>query len=484
MITKFHLSFEHDKATLGGLGVVTTQMLQAERRSLLSPPSVITPYYSAIFKDSVKADRHYKINHIYNYAEISSTVHLINRNGISHYMIEAEGKYCYMFAGNNCESIYEDTANNRLIERILFFCSAAAAFINTQPSCVLFIHEWHMALTTMLLHKIYRNIRSKSIFIAHVANADCGAINTDILKSVGINIKNSNIALKSIGLQYAHHVVAVSASFLAECLNYQHDNPLIDSVRKWFNLCRFQKNNVSVIANGIDTRDYQISTKMLADPYNIDERKRELKVKIRDNLKFISVNEPLVLFIGRFSSEKGIAKFKDLLHLSERRISFFAIGRGQCPELNVARAHYFYKTLITNDADVQLKYLAILRAAADFCFIPSLRESFGLVSVEALLHGSVIIGTDCGGLGDILKDLTLTNNGSSGNAFIYDHSDNLDASPRSFQSCVTNFITYWYTSTSAQRHSIQARLIEEAKQYDWLADNGSLDKYQKLSLSL
>jgi glycosyltransferase involved in cell wall biosynthesis len=55
----------------------------------------------------------------------------------------------------------------------------------------------------------------------------------------------------------------------------------------------------------------------------------------------------------------------------------------------------------------QRKWLIYFRAAADFVYVPSVTESFGLVAAEGLMFGSSVISTGTGGLAEFLVDRQL-----------------------------------------------------------------------------
>ena len=53
---------------------------------------------------------------------------------------------------------------------------------------------------------------------------------------------------------------------------------------------------------------------------------------------------------------------------------------------------------------LDISQLRGLYSSADVCVVPSRREPFGLVAVEALACGSTVVATNQGGLPDIIND--------------------------------------------------------------------------------
>jgi glycogen synthase len=65
----------------------------------------------------------------------------------------------------------------------------------------------------------------------------------------------------------------------------------------------------------------------------------------------------------------------------------------------------YQETLIIIPDERRQKLMGnMIRAAADWAFVPSIRESFGLVAAEGLLFGAAIISTGAGGLKEFLID--------------------------------------------------------------------------------
>jgi glycogen synthase len=119
-------------------------------------------------------------------------------------------------------------------------------------------------------------------------------------------------------------------------------------------------------------------------------------------------DEPLFLFIGRFSYDKGVSHVVALVHhLAELRARLVMMGQHNTfPKerlLTARRNHPSYFQLI-DDSDTQDRMGMVVRMAADFSFMPSFTESFGLVAVEALLFGSWVVTSAVGGLKEFLKD--------------------------------------------------------------------------------
>ena len=122
----------------------------------------------------------------------------------------------------------------------------------------------------------------------------------------------------------------------------------------------------------------------------------------------IKLRERLVLFVGKLAHFKGIDVLIDAARLyeSERpgEIVTIIAGDGELSEdlRKQARDYGLKGTFFLGHLDIS--QLRGLYSIADVCIVPSRREPFGLVAVEALACGSVVVATNQGGLPDIIND--------------------------------------------------------------------------------
>ncbi|KAI7864849.1 hypothetical protein BDF14DRAFT_1731541 [Spinellus fusiger] len=132
------------------------------------------------------------------------------------------------------------------------------------------------------------------------------------------------------------------------------------------------------------------------------------------------MTRPLVLYVGRFQYNKGLAMFEQAM-TSFVKHNMRLVIIGQPNNYPLARlevlVHRFpdHSILLSTPQD-QDQWLVHYRAAADFVFVPSLTESFGLVAVEGLSFGAAVISTGVGGLKEFLVDRTA---GDKHNAFLF-----------------------------------------------------------------
>ena len=120
------------------------------------------------------------------------------------------------------------------------------------------------------------------------------------------------------------------------------------------------------------------------------------------------LHKRLVMFAGKLAHFKGVDILLDAARLyeGERPGEIVTVIAGD-GELS-AQLHKQMKDLALKDVhfmgSLDIAQLRLLYSSADVCVVPSRREPFGLVAVEALACGSAVIATNQGGLPDIIND--------------------------------------------------------------------------------
>ncbi|KAG2225401.1 hypothetical protein INT45_010037 [Circinella minor] len=160
------------------------------------------------------------------------------------------------------------------------------------------------------------------------------------------------------------------------------------------------------------TKEYIMSAKDRAKKYLI-RRKR---------LSEEDLDRPVVLFVGRFQYNKGLEIFDEACqYFVKQNMKFVIIGQRNNYPLEWVKAlqeRYPDNVIVMSTAQQQRQWSIYYRAAADFVFVPSLTESFGLVAAEGLLFGSPVISTGAGGLKEFLLDRPSDHNASKTNVHV------------------------------------------------------------------
>ena len=161
-------------------------------------------------------------------------------------------------------------------------------------------------------------------------------------------------------------------------------------VREIFKSC---KDKTVFMRNGYDPETFY------PDPISKEQVFEKVDIKLLD--KF-------VMFAGKLAHFKGIDVLIDAARLYETdnpgRITTIIAGAGelsaalrqQAKNLNLSNVHFL--------GHMDIGLLRNLFSTADVSIVPSRREPFGLVAIEALACGTPVIATNQGGLPDIIND--------------------------------------------------------------------------------
>ena len=145
--------------------------------------------------------------------------------------------------------------------------------------------------------------------------------------------------------------------------------------------------------NGYDTGRFY------PEPVPRDKIEKEFDIKIKDKL---------VLFVGKLAHFKGVDILIEALRLYETKhpgeITAIIAGDGelatalkkQAKDSNLNDLHFM--------GHLNSTQLRELYSTADVSMVPSRREPFGLVAIEALACGCPVIATNQGGLTDIINN--------------------------------------------------------------------------------
>lgn len=161
--------------------------------------------------------------------------------------------------------------------------------------------------------------------------------------------------------------------------------------------CALASPNVTVIPNGIDGASWP----------------RLDRIEARRSLG-IPVDEFRVTCLGRVAPEKGTHVFVRAVALARQQIPLVADAIGSLSgAFGDSEAITPYAAKVRDTAPAvqfhgfihrDLPEYRLRLAAADAVIVPSITEPFGLVVLEALACGAWVIGSDVGGIRDVLAD--------------------------------------------------------------------------------
>jgi len=126
---------------------------------------------------------------------------------------------------------------------------------------------------------------------------------------------------------------------------------------------------------------------------------------------------------------------------------------------------------IVDREEEQARVGIFLRAAADFSFVPSFFEAFGLVAAEGLLFGCTVLSTGVGGLQDFLIDRKEPKDGFF-NAFLFSVHDK-----GTFAEAARDAVNFLNSLDSEAKERHMGAMVEKGLSMAWQTPKGPLDQY-------
>jgi len=178
---------------------------------------------------------------------------------------------------------------------------------------------------------------------------------------------------------------------------------------------------------------------------------------MRDRLSQGHPDDPLLIYVGRLSAEKGIDRIKPVLEaIPHARLAL--VGDGP-----------YREELETLFADLPVNFVGYLQgtdlgsayASADAFVFPSLTETLGLVVLEAMAAGCPVIAANAGGIPDIVTD--------GENGFLFDPNQDNGAIEA----------THRLLANQLEREKLRRRARQEAERWGWAAATRQLQGYYR-----
>jgi glycosyltransferase involved in cell wall biosynthesis len=167
---------------------------------------------------------------------------------------------------------------------------------------------------------------------------------------------------------------------------------------------------------------------------------------------------PLLLYVGRISPEKSIEKLRPVLDaFPDLRLAL--VGGG--PQQKRMREYFAGKNVFFAGY-LKGRPLAEAMASVDALVLPSQTETLGLVLLEAMAAGTVVIGAKAGGIPDVIQD------GETG--FLFDPAQ---------EESLTNVIGQ-LLANPAEAQTVRLRARRQTEEWNWAAATRELKAaYQK-----
>ncbi|MGH7813653.1 MAG: glycogen synthase [Candidatus Binataceae bacterium] len=338
----------------------------------------------------------------------------------------AGGRRCFFIEPHSRENFFHRPGTYGYADdalRFAFFSKAALEFMlkaNKRPD-VIHCHDWQTGLLPVLLFEIYKNHGmpdQRVCFTIHNFRHQ-GQIDAGILTATGLgrpdyyfhydrlrdNFNHKLLNFTKAGIVYSNFVTTVSPHHAWEAIYTDQNFGLGHTL--WLHRAKF-----GGVLNGIDYNvwnpeiDPLIARRYTADSIDLKyDNKRALRERLwlRDGFK------PIVAYVGRLDSQKGVHLVRHALFYSLRNgAQFVLLGASPDPAIN-AQFQQLKRELNDNpDCHLELRFdpelSHLIYAGADLLVAPSNYEPCGLVQMIALRYGTVPIVRAVGGFTDTIFD--------------------------------------------------------------------------------
>ncbi len=276
---------------------------------------------------------------------------------------------------------------------------------------VIHANDWQTALIPLLLKTKY-HLDIKTVLTIHNL-AYQGVFGKEVMDELELDWNTcfkfdgleyfDHVNFLKAGIYFADHVTTVSQTYAQEIQTARFGNGLDETLR-------INSHKLKGIVNGISTEVFNPKKdEYIKKNFSVKKYKGKYKNKkaLCKELGFKEIDRPLFVFIGRFTSQKGVDLILDAIDLFKTyEANFVILGSGE----------EFYNKAFGNLSDVseniyvKLAYdegfARSLYASADFLLMPSVFEPCGLNQMICMQYGVLPIVARTGGLRDTVVDFT------------------------------------------------------------------------------
>ena len=367
--------------------------------------SVITPFYQ--FIDKAK----------YNISSLGENIHItIGQNdyfvelygcqyeGVDYYFVYSPILSDRLFMYGPPEKGYDDNAH-----RFTLFAKTIAELLKQKHFDVLHLNDWQSAMSALFVKE--ENIDTNVVFTIHNL-AYQGVFAKNAFEKLGLNWRYftheglefyGNVNFMKAGIAFSDRITTVSPSYSDEILTPESGNGLDGFLR-------FYSSKLTGILNGLDSDHFSPQNDVLLEKKYTTGELAEKLINKKLYLKKTGLDDPkkpLLIFIGRFTQQKGIGILIDALdEIANMPVNISILGEGD----SKYRHRLVKKTLGHNNIHLYFGYDESIShnmyAAADFLLMPSLFEPCGLNQMIAMKYGTIPIVHNVGGLKDTVKPIS------------------------------------------------------------------------------
>jgi starch synthase len=363
--------------------------------------------------------------------------------------------------------------------RFAFFCKAAMEFLlksDKRPD-VIHTHDWQTALVPVLLYEIYARAGMPNQRVVHTIHnfKHQGVTGNEVLVATGLNRPEYYFSKDRLGddhdpfalnltkgaILYSNFVTTVSPRHAWEARFTDQGFGLGHTLH-----CHQGK--FGGVLNGLDYDVWNPQTDCRLPAHydaNDSQAKYVSKEALRERLWLRKGYKPLIAYVGRLDSQKGVHLIRHaLFHAISNSAQFVLLG--ESPDPRIRDEFWQLKHYLNENQDCHLELRFdedlshLIYAGADMVIVPSLFEPCGLTQLIGLRYGAVPIVRNVGGLADTVHDRDYSSWAyADRNGYVFENADY-----GGVMSAMNRAIGLWYDYPTEWRNLMQQGMRQD---YSW-----------------
>jgi len=460
---------------IGGLGDVVFG-LSKELENRGNQVEIILPKY-----DCMRYDQIWDLNIVFHDLWVpwyDGAIHCSVWSGFVH------GRKCYFIDPHSNDNFFNRGTYYGCdddVMRYAFFSKAALEFLlqsGKQPD-IIHCHDWHTGLVPVMLYELYRHTclhNSRVCYTIHNFKHQ-GLHGEELLWATGLgrpeyffhydrlrdNFNPFGLNIMKGGIVYSNFINTVSPTHALEAINTEHGYGLAHTLQ-------IHRHKFGGILNGVDYETWNPEYDGHLDGnYNAHDvdKKYWNKGALRNRLMMRQDFKPLIAYVGRLDSQKGVDLIRHAIyHTISNNAQFVLLGSSPDPSIN--QMFWDMKHELNDNPDCHLELgfneelARMIYAGADMIIVPSNFEPCGLTQLIGMKYGTVPIVRAVGGLADTVFDKDYAHDKAlhERNGFVF-----YDADIYAIESTLDRAISLWYNHPEHFRELMLNGMRQE--QYSW-----------------
>ncbi len=326
--------------------------------------------------------------------------------------------------------------------RFAFFSRAATEFLlksGKRPD-IIHCHDSQTALVPVFLYEIYEKLgmdHSRVCYTIHNFKHQ-GLCGREILRATGLNRDDyffhpdrlgwhlpDCLNLMKGGIVYSNFVTTVSPTYAGEAKDRGNSFGL-EGVLRTHHI------KYGGVLNGIDCEVWNpASDSHIPAQYDLAriDRKYENKRALRERLLLSDNERPIIAYVGRLDSQKGLDLVRhSLFYCVNHGAQFVLLGTAPEEATNEHFRHIRGEINENPDSHLEIRFdeelSHLIYAGADMIVVPSRFEPCGLAQLIAMRYGTIPIVRAVGGLADTVFDKDYSDKPlNQRNGYVFHHDD-------------------------------------------------------------